>query len=115
MSFAGNEAVCPGGTVNLFATGSGGDGVYSYVWLPGGQTTQGISFSPKNDTVVTIELTDGCGSAMLTDIVPITVDPLPKISISADIMNGCAPLCIQFRNLTTIPSGENSQLGMEFR
>ncbi len=114
LLFAGRTAVCPGGTINLTATGTGGDGLYNYLWLPSGQTTQSITFSPKNDTVVTIELTDGCGSTMLTETVPITIDPLPKISFSTDIHQGCIPLCLQFRNLTTIPSGGIAEWGWSF-
>ncbi len=83
------------------AHATGGDGKYNFVWLPGNQTTQTVSFNPTKDTVITIELTDGCGSTMQTIVIPVSVNPTPLISFSADITSGCKPLCIQFSDLTT--------------
>ena len=114
LSISGNTSVCPGGTINLIASGAGGDGIYHYVWLPSNLTTQSVTFNPTKDTTVTVELTDGCNSGMATLTVPINVDPLPKISFSSDIYTGCVPLCIQFRNMTTIPSGGISQWEWNF-
>ncbi|HTA26865.1 MAG TPA: PKD domain-containing protein, partial [Bacteroidia bacterium] len=114
LSVTGKNSVCPGGTISLTAAGAGGDGIYSYVWLPSNSTTQTVSFSPTKDTTVTVKLTDGCGSSMVSVTIPIIVDPLPKISLSSDIYTGCIPLCIQFRNMTTISSGRVFEWGWSF-
>jgi gliding motility-associated-like protein len=114
LLIAGKSSTCPGGSISLNAAGSGGDGVYSYVWLPSNQTTQTVSFTPTQDSTVIVELTDGCGSAMQTVTIPITVDPVPKVSFSSDVVSGCIPLCIQFRDLTTLSSGSIYQMGWSF-
>jgi large repetitive protein len=105
LNVSGNTSVCPGMTINLTASASGGDGMYNFLWTPSNLTTQNITFNPTNDTVVSIELTDGCMSAPVIDNIPITVNQLPKISFTSDITTGCNPLCIQFRDLTTLTGG----------
>jgi large repetitive protein len=114
LTVSGRTSVCPGGTITMSANASGGDGIYTYVWLAGGETSQSVTFMPTGDTTISVELTDGCKSAMQTAVIPITVDPVPAISFSSDITNGCNPLCIQFRDMTTIPSGGFSQFGWSF-
>ncbi len=74
----------------------------------------GITFSPSGNTTVTITVTDGCGSAPVTLIIPITVNQPPVISFTSDVLTGCSPLCVQFRNLTTITSGGISQWTWNF-
>ena len=101
LTVSGQTSVCPGSNITLVAHATGGDGNYNFVWLPGNQTTQTVSFNPTKDTVITIELTDGCGSTMQTIVIPVSVNPTPLISFSADITSGCKPLCIQFSDLTT--------------
>ncbi len=100
----GPSAICPGGVVTLIASGSGGDGNYTYVWS-NGNTTPSITVAPSSTTVYSVTLSDGCGSNPITAFVTVTVNPLPNIKFAADLYNGCAPLCIQFRDMTTIPSG----------
>ena len=114
LDVSGKASVCPGGTVTLKATASGGDGEYNFVWLPSNQTTQTVTFNPTKDSSITVELTDGCGSAMQSITIPIAVDPLPAISFSSDVYTGCKPLCIQFQDLSTIPSGGIAQWEWSF-
>jgi gliding motility-associated-like protein len=114
VSVAGKASVCPGGTVTLTASGSGGDGKYSYLWLPGNEVSRSITINPTQNTTVTVELTDACGSAMASEAVGVSVNPLPKVSFSSDVVSGCVPLCIQFRDLTTIGSGGVGQWNWSF-
>ena len=100
LTVSGVTSVCPGSNITLVAHATGGDGNYTYTWLPSNQTTQTVSFSPTKDTVVTIELNDGCNSTMQTLTLPIRVNPTPYVSFAADITSGCKPLCIQFSDLT---------------
>jgi len=43
-----SASICDGETTNLEASPAGGTGVYTYNWLPGGQSTDIISVSPPN-------------------------------------------------------------------
>ncbi len=54
----GAELVCPGGRDTLTAT----PGESSYLWLPGGQTTDSIIVTVLSDATYTCTLTDSCGS-----------------------------------------------------
>ena len=110
LSVTGKVSVCPGGTITLVANASGGDGRYNYLWVPSNLTNQTITFNPTTDTVVIAEVTDGCKSAMQSVTVPVTVNPLPLISFSSDIVAGCTPLCIQLNNLSTTASGNIAQV-----
>ncbi len=114
ISVTGKTSTCAGGPISLIATGSGGDGNYTYHWLPSNKYGNSLFINPTVSTSVTVELTDGCGSAMATLVVPITVNPTPKVSFSSDVVTGCSPLCVQFRDLTTIPSGGLYQWGWNF-
>ncbi len=101
---SGSTAICPGSTATFTATGSGGDGNYTYLWSNGAHT-QTILVTPSSTEVLTVTLSDGCGSTPLTVPVTVTVDPLPEVKFQTENAKGCAPLCVQFRDLTTISSG----------
>ncbi len=101
-----NVSVCTGRTVTLTAfetTGSAG----SYQWQPGGSTAQQITINPTVSQIYTVCFTDPCGTVCTS--VDVNVLPSPIPNFKADLMQGCAPLCIQFRDLTTLTSGKVSQ------
>ena len=102
-------SMCPGNSVILSATGAGGDGVFTYTWSPaaGLSATTGISVtaSPTVTTTYTVVLHDGCGTPQASDSVPVTIYPLPVVKLVADTLQGCAPLCVKFTNLTTVAGG----------
>ncbi len=109
VTVSGKTTVCPGGTISLTARALGGDGNYKYVWSPQNTTGSAITIYPTSSTTETIQVTDGCNSAPAILIIPILVNPQPNVSFSADVVSGCTPLCMQFRDLTTISSGGLSQ------
>jgi large repetitive protein len=98
---SGPSAVCPGGTASMSVSASGGDGTYYYLWSDGA-TTQNITITPDSSGIYSVKIWDGCGSLPVIVQVPVTVDPLPNVKFETDISAGCSPLCVQFRNLTTI-------------
>ncbi len=70
-----DQAVCPGGSVTLNATGAA-----SYTWDNG--VTNGVAFTPAATTTYTVSTTvAGCTG---TDQVTVTVNPLPTISGGPD-------------------------------
>jgi gliding motility-associated-like protein len=96
-----NQSICTGNQTTLIANGvSGGGG--SYIWQPGGSTDETITVSPATTTIYTVQYTNACGTSDTT--VTVFVNPAPTPSFSADIVQGCAPLCIEFKDLSTISS-----------
>ena len=111
---SGASSFCPGGSATLTASASGGDGNYTFLWLPGNSTNQSITVAPASTTTYTVELTDGCNSTMATASATITINPLPVTSFQANPVEGCAPLCVQFRDLSTVGGGGISQWSWNF-
>ena len=100
-----NASICPGANTTLNATPSGGDGSYTYNWMPGGSTASTITVSPATTTTYTITITDGCTTTPATSTVTVTVLPLPVVSISSTTATGCEPLCVTFTDGSTIAAG----------
>jgi gliding motility-associated-like protein len=99
LTVSPNKDICPGQSAVLTASGSGS----GFIWEPGNSTSQSITVSPVTTTIYTVTLTGGCGTTQ--ENVTVTVNPMPVPDISADLTSGCYPLCIQFRNKTTVASG----------
>ncbi|MFN5355054.1 MAG: PKD domain-containing protein [Bacteroidota bacterium] len=77
LVFAGaDQSMCLGSNVTLNVSGG-----VSYVWSPGGQTSNSITISPSSSTsyVVTATNANGCTA---NDTVLITVLPLPLANVS---------------------------------
>ncbi len=104
-------SMCPGGSVNLTATGAGGDNIYTYTWAPaaGLNVTTGVSViaSPTVSTTYTVTLKDACGTPQAVDSVVVTIYPTPVVNLIADTLQGCYPLCVTFKDLSTIGGGDS--------
>lgn len=74
-----NVNLCAGGNATLTATPSVGGG--TYLWSPGGATTNPITVSPASTTTYTVTYSTNCGSATGTGTV--TVNPNPTIALSS--------------------------------
>lgn len=71
--------ICDGESITLSATASLGGG--SYLWSPGGETTQTITVSPASSSNYTVTYTKGgCESNMSTSSV--TVNPMPNNGVT---------------------------------
>jgi gliding motility-associated-like protein len=91
--FAGNDlTVCAGQSVVLTASGA-----QTYQWNNG--VTNGVSFVPTETTTYTVTGTSAAG-CVNTDVMTVTVIPLPVVNFSADNLVGCAPLTVTFENNT---------------
>lgn len=84
---ASNGAVCPGGSTELLAAGSGGSGNYSYEWSsdPVGfsSTSNQPIVTPTATTIYTVTIADGTTSA--TASVTVTVHPAPYADAGDDV------------------------------
>jgi gliding motility-associated-like protein len=96
-------SVCPGLSTNLTAVGSGGNGSYSYSWVPAtGLSNTAIPnpvATPPATTTYTVGVYDNCGTPIDTALVTVTVFPVTSNSIMASDTAGCAPLCVNFTQL----------------
>lgn len=86
---------CQGGNVTL--TASSGT---SYLWSPGGQTTQSISVNASGDYSVTVGSGSGCNA--VSNLVTVVVNPKPNASITA---GGSTNLCYGSDLLLTAVGG----------
>ncbi|MCA1807696.1 MAG: hypothetical protein LC687_07605, partial [Actinobacteria bacterium] len=67
--------ICEGEEVTLVASALAGDGSYSYLWSPGGQTTESITVSPTETTTYSVTVTsDGCEASASIEL---TVNDAP--------------------------------------
>lgn len=97
VNLGSDQTFCQGGSATLDAGLTPG----SYLWSPGGQTTQTIVVTASGSYGVEYTDTFGCSDA---DTVSITVNPLPAVTASASLNTICntnnAPI-----TLTGTPSG----------
>ena len=92
VSISGNTSpVCTGNSIVLTANPTG-DQTYSYLWSPGGATTQSINSDPNNTTTYTVVLTDGNGFTS-TATTTVTVNAMPSPVITGG-PNGCDALTL---------------------
>ncbi|MGQ0827839.1 MAG: PKD domain-containing protein [Bacteroidota bacterium] len=115
VNATGATAICPGSSATLTAAAGGGNGgPYTYSWTPGGATTSTISVSPIVTTNYTVTVSDACGTLPVTDTVTVIALPVPVIAFTADVTSGCAPLCVNFTNGTTVLNDTISSWGWNF-
>jgi gliding motility-associated-like protein len=106
-----NMHICSGNTVTLMVSSSSSTGL-SYQWMPGGSTSQTITVTPSSTQIYTITATDACGVSSST--VTVDVLPGPTPNFNAELLSGCPPACIPFRDLSSISNGKISQWEWNF-
>jgi gliding motility-associated-like protein len=94
------SVVCEGTPVTLSATPTGGTPAYTVTWNPGNLSGNNQTITPTQSGAYTADVTDANGCTAST-VVNITVNPMPTANLSADITSGCAPLCVNFSDLST--------------
>ena len=113
VTIDGNTSLCAGSSTTICATATGGTGGNTYVWEPGGFNAACITVAPGTTTIYTVTVQDNCGTTVNANIT-VNVNPAPAISFSAALYQGCAPLCTQFYNTTTISQGGMAQYEWSF-
>lgn len=92
-SSSNGTTICLGAFTTLTASGTFGVPGYTYLWSPGGQTTQSITVSPTSTTTYTCMITDACGVTAVNQVT-ITVNtantltPAPAFNISLSPASG---------------------------
>lgn len=105
-------SICYNYTMGLAAAGG-----VTYQWSP----ATGLDFTDVANpnatltatTTYTVTGTDANGCVGDTTIT-VVVDPLPLVDFSADTLNGCEPVIINFKNLSSIPAGSISSYAWAF-
>jgi gliding motility-associated-like protein len=98
---AGGKSICPGVNATLSAIGTGGNGNYSYQWIPttgiisGGNTASPV-VSPAVTTTYTVIVSDNCGTPTDSAMVTITLYPAPIVNFTTQDTLKCAPMCATF-------------------
>jgi len=107
VTTTGATSICSGTPTTLCANISGGTGGDTYTWTPGNLTSACVTVTPNSTTTYTVTVKDNCG-AIISAFATVHVNQYPSVAMSADIYTGCTPLCIQFRNNSTIQGGAGS-------
>lgn len=94
------SVVCEGTPVTLSATPAGGTPAYTVTWNPGNLSGNNQTITPTQSGAYTADVTDANGCTAST-VVNITVNPVPTANLSTDITSGCAPLCVNFSDLSS--------------
>lgn len=89
------DTICSGSSTTLFANASGGNGIYTYNWQPGGYSTPAITISPQSAQQITVTVSDGCNSVQ-SGIIPVSIYTLSPLPFTASQTSGCSPLCVDF-------------------
>ena len=89
------DSVCPGSSATLTANVTGGNGTYTYLWTPGGQTTKSITASPTTSPTeykCTVSSSLGCTTTLsITDSFTLYFKPyVPAPTITT---SGTTTLC----------------------
>lgn len=101
--------ICPGGSADISATATGGDGndvVSGYIFnWDNAFTGSTQTVSPTGDSIFAVYATDGCGSPSDTAYATVTVYPSPEINFIVRDGEGCVPVSASFINFVTQPAG----------
>jgi gliding motility-associated-like protein len=102
LTAAGFPVTCNGGSDGqATAIPAGGSPAYTYVWSNGNTTANANNLTAGNYTI-TVTDAHGCSH----DTVVTVSQPAPiVVTFTADSLNGCAPLCATFKDLSTDPGG----------
>lgn len=113
VDITGKNSVCVGDSTTICANAIGAlDGAH-YLWEPMNNTNSCITVIPGSASVYSMTVIDGCGETT-TATTTVYTEPSPTINMYADIYEGCVPMCIQFRNSTTIREGGIRQYVWDF-
>jgi len=78
-----NSTICKGDTIGIKSNDNYGVPPYTYLWQPGGETTDSIIVSPQLATTYSVTVTDSCGntanSSQLVTVVPLSHDTTTKV------------------------------------
>jgi gliding motility-associated-like protein len=93
--------VCQGTSVTLSSTTSGGTPAYTSVWMPGNLVGNTQTVIPTASTTYTFAVVDANGCADSATVF-VRVNPIPVAGLTANVVAGCAPVCVDFTDNSTV-------------
>ncbi|HXB10822.1 MAG TPA: PKD domain-containing protein, partial [Bacteroidia bacterium] len=112
IAAAGFPVTCNGGSDgSSTAIPAGGTPAYIYAWAPAGGT--GAIASNLTAGTYTITVTDAHGCMHDTTVTVTQPNPI-VVTFSADSLAGCAPLCVNFKDLTVDAGGTITKWNWSF-
>ncbi len=100
-----DQAICEGDPANISASATGGDGgPYNFVWDQGIGAGDSQTVSPSTTTTYTCTVTDGCETPSQSGTATITVHTAPTVTFTGDVLQGCAPVSVNFTE-DNLPAG----------
>lgn len=94
-------AVCSGTPIALAATGAGGTPGYQFAWSPGPLIGANQNITPLASGSYTAYITDA-NNCVDSTTVSFVVNPVPVAALTGDVLAGCAPLCVNFTDGSTV-------------
>ena len=101
---ASPPAICVGQSITITGTALGGTPAYTYGWNPGPLVGPVQILTPAATQNYTVNVTDA-NLCTATATVVLFVYPNPIAAFVGDTLAGCAPLCVNFSDLSTVSSG----------
>jgi gliding motility-associated-like protein len=109
ITSASSDTICSGTSVSFTATSTNGGSNPTYQWQRNGINTGGnsavfSSSSLANSDTITCTLISNAdcvtGSPALSNLIVMTVHPLPTPSFTSNTQTGCSPTCVHFIDTT---------------
>lgn len=100
LTMSPNQLICPGDSVPISVTATGGYGQYFYNWQHSGETTAQVYVHPYTSTSYTVSVSDECQTFSVEGTTTVNVtSPVADFIIASKILFEDLP--ITFQNLTT--------------
>jgi len=111
----GNNRICPGTSSIVYATVRDTlQGPFTYSWNHGlGPGPGAFDISPTEPTTYIVTVTNSCG-ATVTDSVKVEFKSNPQLQFTTSATSGCAPLRVNFTDLSTTPTDSISSWNWTF-
>ncbi|MFH2095652.1 MAG: choice-of-anchor L domain-containing protein [Bacteroidota bacterium] len=93
--FVSSDSVCPGDPVLISASYFGGSGAPYQLFLDNQHINMPVTVYPGENNTYQVSILDQCGNTV-NDHISIYSFQEPPLSFNSDVLNGCAPLRVQF-------------------
>jgi gliding motility-associated-like protein len=105
LSVSPPASICDGNSATISSSVTGSTGPVSIFWSGGLGTGNGpFTVSPSSSITYTVTVSDACGNTV-TSAVPVTVHPLPVISLSPQSVASCEKATLTYVDNSTTNSG----------
>ncbi|PWT99543.1 MAG: hypothetical protein C5B52_10480 [Bacteroidetes bacterium] len=108
VNLGNDTALCIGSTLVLDAGNPGA----TYLWNPGGATTQTLTVTGFVPTVYTVQVTKGGCTA--SDNIKVDLKPSVTPDFSSLVVSTCTPIGVQFTDMSTVCTGSITGWSWDF-